>query len=667
MDDKELANFIPHYGDRVALRSYIKKVDDQKKKKSKVTLVASLRQKLKEMRRPKKSSAKNQMSESDSDVDEGIGHTGTLNPYKGNQNATKDSRKVKFGIKSKLDDTFVNIRVKKGGGPRDITVKKSSKKRELIQQAKELYFGKSGTSKLGCVDDFSFDMQNFEEDILDDEISVGKLYEQTGLSKLTFYLLLIPKCECYEELVKVQRPPKRSRTTNNTGNISNDDDDDDDEDLPDPNLPDQKEIVSFDILSEAMLAADMPLFFQEPNSNPDDVGDLSCFNTVQATCNSTNSASCIPTAHCSDEIVPIHSLSVSSSPRQRHENLEPAAINVPQDISLKPDKVLRIHRVTLLDEMLVFFKDPEILNKKITFEFVSEHGSDMNGVSRDAYSAFWIEFFRRSAEGEESSVPALNSKWQGEEWQAIGRIFAKGFVDQIVLPIQMSPVTTIVVSFGEASVTDQILNEAFLNYVSKTERDTLSIALTKDSFDEEILDDLIDLLDRFSCKQRPTKENLQSLLNNIAHKELIQKPKYATDNMAIGCREVFLSHFLSVEKILTTYRDMEPTPKKVLKMIEALPKGNSEATSLRYLQQYIRGQNSVSLKKLLRFLTGSEAITVEKIEVTFTQLEGLSRRPIAHTCGPLLELPSTYLSYPELRNELDSILADDSCFTMNIA
>lgn len=76
-----------------------------------------------------------------------------------------------------------------------ITAKKSSKKRELIEQAKELYFGKSGTSKLGCVDDFSFDMQNFEEDILDDEISVGKLYEQTGLSKLTFYLLLIPKCE----------------------------------------------------------------------------------------------------------------------------------------------------------------------------------------------------------------------------------------------------------------------------------------------------------------------------------------------------------------------------------------------------------------------------------------------------------------------------------------
>lgn len=542
MDDKELANFIPHYGDRVALRSYLKKADDQRKKKSKVTLVALLRQKLKEMRRPKKLSAKNQMSESDSDVDEGIGQTGTLNPYKGNQNATKDSRKVKFGIKSKLDDTFVNIRVKKGGGPRDITAKKSSKKRELIEQAKELYFGKSGTSKLGCVDDFSFDMQNFEEDILDDEISVGKLYEQTGLSKLTFYLLLIPKCEYHEELPKVQRPLKRPRTTNSTGNIS----DDDDEDLPDPSLSDQREIVSFDILSEAMLAADMPLFFQEPNNNPGEVDDLLGFNTVPATCNSTNSASCIQTAHCSEEIVPIHSLlSVSSNPRHHQENLEPAAINVQQDISLKIDKVLRIHRVTLLDEMLVFFKDPEIMNKKTTFEFVSEHGSDMNGVSRDAYSAFWIEFFRRSAEGEESRVPALNSKWQGEEWQAIGRIFAKGFVDQNILPIQMSPVTLIVVSFGEVSVTDKILNDAFLNYISKTERDTISLALNRDSFEEEVLDDLIDFLDRFSCKQRPTKENLQSLLSNIAHKELIQKPKYATDNMALGCRDFSLTFSIS--------------------------------------------------------------------------------------------------------------------------
>lgn len=280
---------------------------------------------------------------------------------------------------------------------------------------------------------------------------------------------------------------------------------------------------------------------------------------------------------------------------------------------------------------------------------------------------FGLNFVGAHQEGEESRVPALNSKWQSEEWQAIGRIFAKGFKDQNVLPVQMSPVTTIAMSFGKASITDNILNDAFLNYISQTERETLVLALKKGKFDEELFDDLLDLLDRFSCTQKPTKENLQTLINNIAHKELIQKPKYATDNMAIGCREVLLSHFISVEKILITYQDMEPTPKKVIRMIEATPNGNCEATSLRYLQQYIRGQNSTSLKKLLRFLTGSEAITVDKIEVIFTKLEGFGRRPVAHTCGPLLELPSTYSSYPELRNEFDSILADESCFVMNMA
>lgn len=93
------------------------------------------------------------------------------------------------------------------------------------------------------------------------------------------------------------------------------------------------------------------------------------------------------------------------------------------------------------------------MNKKNTFYFVSEHGSDMNGVSRDAHLAFRIEFFQGQL-GEESRVPAVNSKWQREEWQAIGRIVAKGFVHKNILPIQMSPVRTIVVSFGEVSVTE---------------------------------------------------------------------------------------------------------------------------------------------------------------------------------------------------------------------
>lgn len=86
-----------------------------------------------------------------------------------------------------------------------------------------------------------------------------------------------------------------------------------------------------------------------------------------------------------------------------------------------------------------------------------------------------------------------------------------------------------------------------------------------------------------------------------------------------------------------------------------------------YLQQYIRGLGSAGLRKFLRFTTGSDALSVDKLEVVFTALDGVGRRPVAHTCGPVLELPRTYMVFPELRLEFDQILSNDLFFAMDIA
>ena len=73
------------------------------------------------------------------------------------------------------------------------------------------------------------------------------------------------------------------------------------------------------------------------------------------------------------------------------------------------------------------------------------------------------------------------------------------------------------------------------------------------------------------------------------------------------------------------------------------------------------------LKNLFRYMTGTDIICVGKTEVTFIKLEGLCRRPIDRTCAPALELPSTYLSYIELRHEFDNILSSgDYCIEINI-
>ena len=43
----------------------------------------------------------------------------------------------------------------------------------------------------------------------------------------------------------------------------------------------------------------------------------------------------------------------------------------------------------------------------------------------------------------------------------------------------------------------------------------------------------------------------------------------------------------------------------------------------------------------------------------FTKLEGLGRRPIAHTCGCVLEIPSTYDSLSEFGAEFTNVLAKE--------
>ena len=105
----------------------------------------------------------------------------------------------------------------------------------------------------------------------------------------------------------------------------------------------------------------------------------------------------------------------------------------------------------------------------------------------------------------------------------------------------MSPVTSMMLSFGEASITKNILNDAFLKLHKPNRKGHFGFCIEKKNFDGELFDDLLDYFDRFSCTQKPTPENLETLINNIAHKEYIQRPKYATNNMVIGCQDYVLS------------------------------------------------------------------------------------------------------------------------------
>ena len=325
---------------------------------------------------------------------------------------------------------------------------------------------------------------------------------------------------------------------------------------------------------------------------------------------------------------------------------------------------ITLHRTVLWNEMIQYFKSEDIINMAIKFRFIDELGHDADGVSRDAYTAFWERFFLSNADGETRRVPVLSNDLGQEEWESIGRILVKGYKDHKYFPTTFAPAFCVALIHGENSVSPDVLKSSFLDFLSPSEKDVIEAALDGKAYDEE---ELICILDRFQCHVIPKVNELLACVHQIAHKVLIQEPKYALDAMSNIGEEALRSFFPEVESVIKMYEHLEPTASRVIKLLQANPSSQEESKSLGFLHQFIRGRNKIQLRRLLRLLTGSDVICVEKIEINFIAHPDRGGLPSIHTCGPMLELPSTYRKFPDFRSEWESILENPSCMEMHIA
>lgn len=95
----------------------------------------------------------------------------------------------------------------------------------------------------------------------------------------------------------------------------------------------------------------------------------------------------------------------------------------------------------------------------------------------------------------------------------------------------------------------------------------------------------------------------------------------------------------SLADIYLLYMSMFATPEKVIVMIEEPETMNSsEQRIFTYLIQMIGNMKQSEVATFLRFVSGSAVCLEKKITVSFNNLSGLGRRPIAHTCDCMLEL-----------------------------
>jgi len=159
---------------------------------------------------------------------------------------------------------------------------------------------------------------------------------------------------------------------------------------------------------------------------------------------------------------------------------------------------------------------------------------------------------------------------------------------------------------------------------------------------------------------------MNSTIIQIAHKVLLQEPKYALDAIrsVSGEFQIILPNIVSITAM---YEDLKLNISKVISLLRATPMTKEENASIAFLKRFIQGRNKDQLKQLLKLLTGWDVICVEKIDITFVVRHGKGRIPSIHTCGPTLDLPSTHVNIPDFRSEWESILDNKESMEMNIA
>ncbi|CAB4007485.1 Hypothetical predicted protein [Paramuricea clavata] len=127
--------------------------------------------------------------------------------------------------------------------------------------------------------------------------------------------------------------------------------------------------------------------------------------------------------------------------------------------------------------------------------------------------------------------------------------------------------------FESEKIPDELLMESFLGYVSKDERELINTAIKDDDLNDSQEKEWLDFLKRFDCRTIPKKEDRQTIILELAHKEMVQIAQFIIDSWRKPFKENLANRdaFSSMESLEEIYQNARPTVKRVLNLIRSEP------------------------------------------------------------------------------------------------
>lgn len=329
-----------------------------------------------------------------------------------------------------------------------------------------------------------------------------------------------------------------------------------------------------------------------------------------------------------------------------------------------------IRRNSLYQDVINLFLSESNIEYPLRIKYDEERAVDQGGVSRDMLSGFWEEAYKRLFDGCTLLTPVIHPHLDMRELLAVGRILSYGYLSCSFVPVRIAFPTLLCLLLGPTtSIPDSVIVETFPDCLSDYESKIIREAVQCSSvYSQSMKSKIISVLSRFGCREVPTCDNIYSVIVKVARYEFLVKPLAAISQIHSGIPAVHVPfwHKQSVISMRRLYYTLTATPERVVEILESGASNPCEERVMSYLEQFVGSMSKDMLRKFLRFTTGSSVCLCKRITVEFNGLTDFARRPLSHTCDCVLELSSTYTTYPEFVSEFEQVLGQpENCWTMD--
>ena len=188
-------------------------------------------------------------------------------------------------------------------------------------------------------------------------------------------------------------------------------------------------------------------------------------------------------------------------------------------------------------------------------------------------------------------VPRVGPDVTDELCKILGRAIIHSFLITGIWPFQISKIFSVAILVGEEKLTDEDFLDAFLEYVLDYESLILQNAVKQaetGKIESATQQQVLEILAPFGIRSLPDPNNMKFLLITTAKCKLIHKVNRSINKFREGMLDmdtVGLSVSLEKEAVLDFYKDLCPSPEKVISLTKvdvdgALTKSQEEAIYL---------------------------------------------------------------------------------------